>query len=219
MDKNNESKILIADDSEAIRMVVESILTQSGLHVDIAKDGQEALDMIQENTYDLVLLDIQMPTVDGFEVCRRLRAEEKTKLLPEIVFFSDYEKMEVEGLKLGVADFISKSNAIKHVEGFIARVNAHLRIAQLSRKNIELEKYKTLRATIASVEHEIRNPLVPIGISLEKMKKCPNCEQWYKAARDGLQQIDEALDRLSAITSTTTTNFHGEEMLQSTSKL
>lgn len=204
-------KILLVDDSATVRAITKDVLKKGGHALDLAENGEVGLGMCEKNDYDLVLLDIKMPGIDGFEVFRRLRSREETRLLPEIIFYSDFEKMEAEGLKLGACDFINKSHVTEHPKEFVARVEAHLKIAQLTRRCIDLERLRILRATMMSVDHEVRNPLVSIGMILEKMKSCPKCCAWFEKGKESAQRISKALDKLSSAESITTTKFHGRE--------
>lgn len=213
LEKDKTAKILLIDDSATIRAITKDILKKADHELDLAENGEEGLLMCKKTDYDLVLLDIKMPGIDGFEVFRRLRGQEETRLLPEIIFYSDFEKMEMEGLQLGACDFINKSHVTEHSKEFVARVEAHLKISQLTRKCIELERMRILRATIMSVDHEVRNPLVSIGMIFHKMQNCPQCGKWFEKGKECALRISEALDRLSSTEAITTTKFHGREEL------
>ena len=78
-------KILIVDDESIMVSVLQRHVTNAGFVFEVASNGQEALDKIQKDMPDLVLLDLMMPGINGFETCRRLRADEKTKKLPVII--------------------------------------------------------------------------------------------------------------------------------------
>jgi DNA-binding response OmpR family regulator len=78
-------KVLIVDDEESITAVLQRYVTNAGYDFTTASNGQEALDKIQEDVPDLVLLDLIMPGINGFETCRRIRANEKIKKLPVII--------------------------------------------------------------------------------------------------------------------------------------
>lgn len=127
------AKILLVDDSLTVHAITKSLLMTAGHKIDVVNNGRDGIKKVEGGNYDLVLLDIKMPGMDGFEVFRKLRAREQTKLLPEIIFFSDLEEMEVEGLQYGARDFITKSHVKEHPKEFIARIEAHLKIAGLMR--------------------------------------------------------------------------------------
>ncbi len=102
-------KILIAEDERALAKVLELKLKNNGFEVDIATDGQKALDLISTNQYNLIILDLVMPNVDGFHVLEQLQANGNTT--PIIVASNlsqegDFEKAK----KLGAKDYFIKSN-------------------------------------------------------------------------------------------------------------
>ncbi len=214
MPGTGDAKILLVDDSIGMSDIAKKVFKLAGHEIDTVDNGRDGVDMIEKGDYDLVLLDIRMPGMDGFEVFQRLRSQEKTKLLPEIIFFSDYENMEKEGLQYGPSDFITKSHVTEHPDEFMARIEAHLKIADLMRKCIDLEKLKILKATVMSVDHEIRNPLLSIGLIMEKMKDCPNCSTWYDRGKQSVQRIIDALEKMSKTQETTTTDFKGQEIIE-----
>jgi DNA-binding response OmpR family regulator len=103
-------KILIVDDDPDVRTLYRLVLHQEGLDVVEAESGQEALDIIRGNAPALVLLDIMMPDMDGYEVCRRLRADPKTAQLPVLMFSAKGTGADRNtGLRVGANDFIVKS--------------------------------------------------------------------------------------------------------------
>jgi len=104
-----KSNILVVDDNADVREYIRDFLVDSGYNVLEARDGVEAIDLINENLPDLVTLDIMMPKMDGFEVCRRSKADKKTKHIP-IIFLtarSDRES-KLEGLSYGAEDYLTK---------------------------------------------------------------------------------------------------------------
>jgi DNA-binding NtrC family response regulator len=100
-------KILIVDDSKNIRITIQHLLENENHEFDIAMNGEEALDKILTNEFDLVFLDIRMPTLDGMEVLREIR--KKGNKTP-VVILSAYGTVDnaVEAMKLGVVDFMTK---------------------------------------------------------------------------------------------------------------
>ena len=99
--------ILVVDDEDALRTVLSSELQSEGYSVVSASDGDEAISVLQQKSFDLVLLDIKMPRVDGFEVLRFLKERyPKTKVIM-LTGFADL-KNAIESKKLGAEDFVSK---------------------------------------------------------------------------------------------------------------
>jgi two-component system, OmpR family, alkaline phosphatase synthesis response regulator PhoP len=105
----DRKRILVVDDEIYIVHILEFSLTMEGYEVVTASDGEEALRRIAEDRPDLVVLDIMMPKLDGYEVCRRIRGEDETKLLPVILLSAKGRPVDREvGLEVGADDYIVK---------------------------------------------------------------------------------------------------------------
>ncbi|KPQ38425.1 MULTISPECIES: response regulator transcription factor [Cyanophyceae] len=103
------SKVLVIEDSVTQREMIANLLRGSGLTVIEATDGVEALDKIQGNPPDLVVLDIVMPRMNGYEVCRRLKADPKTQNVPVVMCSSKGEEFDrYWGMKQGADAYVAK---------------------------------------------------------------------------------------------------------------
>ncbi len=103
------STVLVVEDSVTQREMISNLLKGSGLNVTVASDGLEALERIQEACPDLVVLDIVMPRMNGYEVCRRLKADPKTKNVPVVMCSSKGEEFDrYWGMKQGADAYIAK---------------------------------------------------------------------------------------------------------------
>lgn len=124
--------ILLVDDQPANLQLLMHTLERLGCKLLVAKNGETALNIAQKARPDLILLDILMPGIDGFEVCRRLKADPDTQKIP-VIFLSALDETgdKVRGLQLGAVDYVAKPFQPEEV---IARVNTHLTIHRLSRK-------------------------------------------------------------------------------------
>ncbi len=121
-------RILLADDEQSIQALLSYPLRKDGYDVVQAVDGREALARFQEGTFDLVVLDVMMPRMDGLEVCRRMRAR---STVPIIMLTAKSEEIDkVLGLELGADDYITKPFSLRE---FRSRVKAALRRAGMSR--------------------------------------------------------------------------------------
>lgn len=102
-------RILVVDDDENILSLERTILEQKGFNVTTAGGGAEALEILDEKTFDLVLLDVMMPEVDGFTVCRRIKEDPRTKELP-VIFLTAKGGGEAlaEGFESGAVMYINK---------------------------------------------------------------------------------------------------------------
>jgi DNA-binding response OmpR family regulator len=103
------AKILVVDDEEHIVMILKDSLEFSGFQVVTAYNGQEALQKVAEDMPDLVVLDIGMPKLDGWEVCRRLKSDDKTKHIPVIILTAYAQTSDQrKGSQLGADRFVTK---------------------------------------------------------------------------------------------------------------
>ena len=116
------ARILVVDDEQSITEFVSYALTKEGYKVDVVDNGEDALEMAQNNDYDLFILDIMLPGIDGYELCRRIR----TSSTAPVLFLSarDTELDKVVGLELGADDYLAKPFGVREL---IARVHALLR--------------------------------------------------------------------------------------------
>ena len=102
-------RVLIVDDDPDIQKLVSYNLTQAGYQVVAAASGLEALNAAQDQTPDLIVLDIMLPDLDGLEVCRRLRRQEKTRRIPIIMLTARTQEVDrVVGFELGADDYVMK---------------------------------------------------------------------------------------------------------------
>lgn len=115
-------RILIADDDREIRELVKNYLERETYRIDAAADGEEALRLFEAHRYNLILLDLMMPKIDGIEVCRRLRMKTNVPIL--MLTAKDQEIDKVLGLSIGADDYITKPFSIHEL---VARIKAHLR--------------------------------------------------------------------------------------------
>jgi DNA-binding response OmpR family regulator len=121
-------RILLADDEQSIQTLLTYPLRKDGYDVVTATDGREALARFGETTFDLVVLDVMMPRMDGLEVCRRVRARSS---VPIIMLTAKAEEIDkVLGLELGADDYITKPFSLRE---FRSRVRAALRRAGMQK--------------------------------------------------------------------------------------
>ncbi|MFS8120611.1 MAG: response regulator, partial [Microcoleus sp.] len=137
-----ESAILIVDDNPNNLAVLFDFLTKSGFKVLVARTGESAIKKAEYSLPDLILLDVLMPGIDGFETCRRLKAGDLTKDIP-VIFMTALNETEdkVKGFSLGAVDYVTKPI---HNEEVLARAQAHLIVRQLTQKlqqqNVQMEQ-------------------------------------------------------------------------------
>ncbi|MGA7937833.1 MAG: diguanylate cyclase [Kovacikia sp.] len=127
-----ESIVLIVDDNSTNLLVLSQTLKEVGLKVRVSMDGESALEQVDEEIPELILLDVQMPRIDGFETCKRLKSNPLTRDIP-VIFITANNSTEniVKGLSLGAVDYIVKPFQKEEV---LARVQVHLRMRLLAQK-------------------------------------------------------------------------------------
>lgn len=119
---NDEAKILVVDDEERIRRLLRMYLERENYEVEEAEDGKEALEKSLEEDYDLIILDLMMPEMDGIEVCKRLRDKKATPVI--MLTAKGEEANRVQGFEVGTDDYIVKPFSPREV---VLRVKALLR--------------------------------------------------------------------------------------------
>lgn len=122
-----DSHILVVDDEENILELVKYNLIQEGYEVSLAVNGEEALKKVEDIALDLIILDIMLPGLDGFEVCRSLQEREKTEGIP-IIFLSAKSEVEdkVKGLDLGATDYLTKPFSPRELASRVKAVSRRL---------------------------------------------------------------------------------------------
>lgn len=166
MRPNKFNRILIVDDTEETISVFSNILKERDYDITFAMDGSEALSRLKENNFELVLLDIKMPGMDGFEVLEEMKKNERAACLP-VILISQWDDTEniVKGFKMGVRDFISKDTP---PEVLLARVSTHLKLHHASLiVNNELLKVNEK----FSVLYEKSKDLIEESMTVNELKK------------------------------------------------
>ena len=161
--EHHRSILVVDDNSDNLRLLAQ-FLTEHNYKARLATNGSRALATVLKEPPDLILLDVMMPGIDGFEVCRQLKADLQTASIPVIFISALHETIDkVKAFSLGGVDYISKPFQEEEV---LARVKTHLSISNLQRrlakKNTELEK--------ALAEIKILRGIIPICASCKKIR-------------------------------------------------
>jgi signal transduction histidine kinase len=155
------TKILIIDDNIDTVELLRKRFRIEGCDTAEAYDGEEGLKKVHEYLPDLIVLDVMMPKIDGYEVCRRIKQDETTRQIPILMLSAKSQVPDkVKGLDIGADDYITKPFDFKEV---MARVRTLLSQKIESKKLAEKEKFDALDHFLDEVSHEVRNPLVAIG--------------------------------------------------------
>jgi CheY-like chemotaxis protein len=140
-----KNKILIADDNQANRELLEAYLGSSGCETEIAVDGQDTLAKVKSFQPDLILLDVMMPKLNGFEVCQKLRADAATKRIMILMVTALNEAGDIErAVKAGTDDFVSKpvtkTELLKRVQFMLKHKDVVDELERLRRYIDEMER-------------------------------------------------------------------------------
>jgi adenylate cyclase len=150
MSAEPQPKVLVVDDLEQNIRLLEAVLGSNGYDVTAASSGPEALERVSEDVPDIVLLDIQMPGMNGYEVCRRLRESPATQFLPVVMVTSSDQEVRINAIEAGADDFIIKPF---NKQELLARVRSLVRIKRyhdtIEAQTSELEEWnRTLEARV-----------------------------------------------------------------------
>lgn len=153
--QNTDVYILVVDDTQTNREVMARILSRKKYQQKSVASGEEALISVAQRLPDLILLDISMPGMDGFEVCERLKADDRTRNIP-VMFISALDETEdkVRAFQVGGVDYITKPFKIEEV---LARVDTQITLSMQRKEIIALSELKD--QLIRTVSHDLKNPL------------------------------------------------------------
>jgi two-component system sensor histidine kinase/response regulator len=220
--KARKRSILIVDDVSKNIQVLGSILREEGYEISFALNGKDALKKVKIAQPDIILLDVMMPEMDGYETCARLREDEKTRDIPVIFLTAKTdEESRVKGFEVGAQDYVAKPF---NTPELLARVNTHLQLKavrdemafmnkQLRQENILRESIlKQLETTnrklkdsdeiknefISILSHDMGTPITVIKANLEMIEEIyfPSLDENLKRILKSMEKASEALERL-----------------------
>ncbi len=172
MEKSEETKmhkILAVDDEPGNVVLLKNILESSGYKILPAFSGKQALEVAMEEKPDLILLDVMMPEISGFEVCRFLTSDDRTSHIPVIMVTALTDSSDLKkGFESGAFDYVKKPIDITELR---ARVKAALRFSESQKIIREYEKAETYTATIVTANHEFKQPLTLIKLCTSALRR------------------------------------------------
>ncbi|OGW15377.1 MAG: hypothetical protein A3G93_07405 [Nitrospinae bacterium RIFCSPLOWO2_12_FULL_45_22] len=122
--EENRKKILVVEDEKFARDILNFTLSSEDYDISLAEDGLEALNKASSNNYDLIIMDVMMPNIDGYEACRRLKANEITKSIPIILLTGRAQKGDIlKGVQAGADDYLLKPYKLQDL---LNRVNKYI---------------------------------------------------------------------------------------------
>lgn len=155
-DLHDASSILIVEDDPDLAKLLQIHLSDLGYKIEVAGDGRKGLEMALEGNFSLIILDIMLPFIDGFEVCKRIRAQNRS--LPILMLTSKAEELDkVLGLELGADDYMTKPFSIREL---IARVKAIFRRIEIVKTEKQVEDKQKLEYGDLIVDLEKRKVLL-----------------------------------------------------------
>lgn len=194
-EKMKEAYILIVDDNTRNLQVLGKILSDKGFKTGFAQSGDQAFDAIEAKLPDLILLDVMMPQMDGFEVCRRLKETPVTKKIPVIFLTARMEKEDiVRGFKMGAADYVTKPFDPHEL---IARVETHLQL-KFSSETI-LDQRNEINHILHILSHDISNQLQGMSFRLEVSKIKMDFEESYGSIKSFLNRSIDLVGMVSSL--------------------
>jgi len=198
-------KILIIDDSPDTVFLLQDRLEREGFETAKAYNGEMGIQKAVAEKPDLILLDVMMPDISGYDVCKTLALKEETKLIPIILLtaLSEADNLQ-QGLQAGAFDYIKKP--FNRTE-LIARINSALRFSETNKFLIEIEKIKTFAATVVTANHEIKQPLTLINLSTAAIRRefskpnysSENILKRIEFIENAAKDIISVLDKLGSI--------------------
>ncbi|NET73913.1 MAG: response regulator, partial [Sphaerospermopsis sp. SIO1G2] len=155
INNNQSNRILAVDDVQDNLIIVEMLLESEGYEIESVSDGETALQRVLESPPHLILLDIMMPGMDGYEVTRRIRNNPEIKFIPILLITAFDESSVVEGLDAGADDFIRKPF---DTDELLARVRSLLRLKHSMDEQHKLAEQR--EDFVSRLTHDLRTPLV-----------------------------------------------------------
>lgn len=198
----SDTDILIVDDVSDNRRLLARMLKRRGYRVEAASNGLEALELTRKFLPSLILLDVAMPGMDGYQVCQTLKSDAKLSEIPVIFLSAHSEQVDkLRGFQAGGVDYVTKPF---HFHEVAARVAAHIELFRQKKENEELrrreqtyfERVNQLKnELIHTMTHDLKNPLTSIKLSVSLLQRMLKLQEESKEMRY-FGKIEDDLDRM-----------------------
>ena len=191
-------RILVIDDLPENVFMLQDRLEHEGYKVLTAYNGKSGIEKAQNEVPDLILLDVMMPDINGFEVCKTLVNDSRTSDIPIILVTAKTDAEDIkEGLESGAYDYIKKP--INKIE-LLARVKSELKLSDANKLLVEVEKRNTFFATVVTANHKIKQPLTLISLSSAAIKRELKKDEISKdTVLEKIKYIDLAITEITAV--------------------
>ncbi len=191
-------RILVIDDLPENVFMLKDRLEHEGYEVLTAYNGKSGIEKAQNEVPDLILLDVMMPDINGFEVCKILVGDSRTSDIPIILVTAKTDAEDIkEGLDAGANDYIKKP--INKIE-LLARVKSELKLSNANKLLLEIEKRNTFFATVVTANHKIKQPLTLISLSSAAIRRELKKDEISKdIVLEKIKYIDLAITEITAV--------------------
>ncbi len=160
MENEKRVNVLFIDDDELNARAFAKRLERRNFQVTVANNERPILDRLQEEKYDLILLDIVMPGIDGLTLLKQIRTQYSADVLPVIMITVVDDGSDIfEAFELGANDYITKS---LNIDAAVARIKGHINASELHKTTIKLREVEAITALVVTYHHELNNPLAII---------------------------------------------------------
>ena len=191
---------MIVDDAPRNLQVLGNILRNQNYKISVASTGRQALTMVKKFLPDIILLDVMMPELNGFQVCRQLKSTKQTKNIP-IIFLTARTQTEdiLKGFELGAVDYVTKPF---NTAELLARVRTHIQLKKAQQEILRLERKTTALAMAVTANHEINQPLTVLKGNFEIFRNSigdteltPKQERWLLKIENSIGRIQGILQK------------------------
>ncbi|WP_186645481.1 response regulator [Fluviispira vulneris] len=196
---NNLKKILVIDDSELDAFFIDEGLKNKNFQCFILEKTELVMQTIEDNSIDIILLDILMPNSDGNDILKKIREKYNKFELPVIMITSlnDHKNLD-KSIKQGANDYITKPF---HIDIAIARINNQIVLSDLYKENLQKKEIETINSIIITYNHEINNSLAIAMLALNRIENKLDEDdlQLFSKAKNALKRIEDTLKKINEI--------------------